>query len=62
METVPPCQTRVPSGVILEDGLSEDEAVLAALSKTPPFKQHSRSLVQLVAMPCKRRCSRTLNS
>jgi len=38
METVPPCQTRVPSGVILEDGLSEDEAVLAALSNNSAFQ------------------------
>jgi len=38
METVPPCQTRVPSGVILEDGLSEDEAVLTALSNNSAFQ------------------------
>jgi outer membrane protein, heavy metal efflux system len=38
METIPPCQTRVPSGVILEDGLSEDEAVLTALSNNSAFQ------------------------
>ncbi len=38
METVPPCQTRVPSSVILEDGLSEDEAVLTALSNNSAFQ------------------------
>jgi len=38
METVPPCQTRVPTSVILEDGLSEDEAVLTALSNNSAFQ------------------------
>ncbi len=38
METVLPCQTRVPSGVILEDGLSEDEAVLTALTNNSAFQ------------------------
>lgn len=38
IETVPPCQTRVPSSVILDDGLSEDEAVLTALSNNSAFQ------------------------
>ena len=38
LEVVLPCQTRVPSGVILEDGLSEDEAVLTALSNNSAFQ------------------------
>lgn len=38
METVPPCQTRIPTNVLLEDGLSEDEAVLTALSNNSAFQ------------------------
>ncbi len=38
LETVPPCQTRIPSQVMLEDGLSEDEAVLTALSNNSAFQ------------------------
>jgi len=38
METVPPCQTRIPASVELEDGLSEDEAILTALSNNSAFQ------------------------
>lgn len=38
METVPPCQTRIPATVVLEDGLSEDEAVLTALANNSAFQ------------------------
>ena len=38
METVAPCQTRIPATVLLEDGLSEDEAVLTALSNNSLFQ------------------------
>ncbi|MCA9137488.1 MAG: TolC family protein [Planctomycetales bacterium] len=38
METVPPCESLIPSGVVLEDGLSEDEAVLTALSNNSAFQ------------------------
>ncbi|OYW21456.1 MAG: hypothetical protein B7Z55_05775 [Planctomycetales bacterium 12-60-4] len=38
METVSPCQTRIPATVLLEDGLSEDEAVLTALSNNSLFQ------------------------
>lgn len=35
---VPPCQQVVPPGVVLEDGLSEDEAVQVALSNNSAFQ------------------------
>ncbi len=38
METVPPCQTKIPATVLLEDGLSEDEAILTALSNNSAFQ------------------------
>jgi len=38
METVAPCQTRIPATVFLDDGLSEDEAVLTALSNNSAFQ------------------------
>lgn len=38
MEAVPPCHTRIPTGVLLDDGLSEDEAVLTALSNNSAFQ------------------------
>jgi len=37
-ERVPPCQTRIPASVRLDDGLSEDEAVLTALSNNSAFQ------------------------
>ncbi len=37
-ERVPPCQQIIPAGVILEDGLSEDEAVQIALSNNSAFQ------------------------
>lgn len=44
MQTVPPCQTRIPAAVLLEDGLSEDEAVLTALSNNSAFQSTLASL------------------
>lgn len=38
MESVPPCQTRIPANVLIEDGLSEDEAILTALSNNSAFQ------------------------
>jgi len=38
METVAPSQTRIPATVLLDDGLSEDEAVLTALSNNSAFQ------------------------
>ena len=38
VEQVPPCQARIPASVILEDGFSEDEAVLTALSNNSAFQ------------------------
>ena len=38
METVAPCQTLIPATVLLDDGLSEDEAVLTALSNNSAFQ------------------------
>lgn len=38
MESVPPCQTRIPASVQLDDGLSEDEAILTALSNNSAFQ------------------------
>ncbi len=37
-ERVPPCRQVIPAGVVLEDGLSEDEAVLIALSNNSAFQ------------------------
>lgn len=37
-ERLPPCQQRIPAGVFLEDGLSEDEAVQIALSNNSAFQ------------------------
>lgn len=62
METVLPCQTRVPSSVLLEDGLSEEEAILTALSNNSAFQATLAQLRQPAAMRYKRRCLRTLNS
>tara|TARA_R110002072_G_scaffold303004_1_gene491218 strand:- start:16027 stop:17565 length:1539 start_codon:yes stop_codon:yes gene_type:complete len=38
MQSTPPCQQVIPAGVVLEDGLSEDEAVLIALSNNSAFQ------------------------
>ncbi|TWU04108.1 TolC family protein [Neorhodopirellula pilleata] len=38
MQKTPPCQQVIPPGVVLEDGLSEDEAVLIALSNNSAFQ------------------------
>ncbi|WP_283430869.1 TolC family protein [Neorhodopirellula lusitana] len=38
MQKTPPCQQVIPPGVILEDSLSEDEAVLIALSNNSAFQ------------------------
>ncbi len=38
MQKTPPCQQLIPPGVMLEDGLSEDEAVLIALSNNSAFQ------------------------
>lgn len=38
MENVPPCQTRLPVSVQLNDGLSEDEAVVTALANNSAFQ------------------------
>ncbi len=37
-ETVAPCRQVIPSGVVLEDGLSEDEAVQTALTNNSAFQ------------------------
>lgn len=37
-QQVPPCRQIIPAGVVLEDGLSEDEAVLIALSNNSAFQ------------------------
>ena len=38
MQKTSPCQQVIPPGVVLEDGLSEDEAVLIALSNNSAFQ------------------------
>lgn len=37
-ETVAPCQETIPAGVVLEDGISEGEAVATALSNNSAFQ------------------------
>lgn len=44
IERIPPGQQRLPPNVVLEDGLSEDEALLAALSNNSAFQATLSSL------------------